>query len=37
MKSGTGLTTGEEVEQVNSYLSRLGNSTKHQLREGMLI
>ncbi|XP_057306565.1 uncharacterized protein LOC130644823 isoform X2 [Hydractinia symbiolongicarpus] len=33
MKSGTGLTTGEEVEQVNSYLSRLGNSTKHQLRE----
>ncbi|XP_028403336.1 uncharacterized protein LOC114526041 [Dendronephthya gigantea] len=29
-----GATTGEEVEQINSHFSRLGNSTKHMLPEG---
>ena len=32
---GTGLTTGEEVEQINIHLSRMGRSTKHQLPEGI--
>jgi len=29
-----GATTGEEVEQINSHFSLLGNSTKHMLPEG---
>ena len=29
-----GVTTGEEVEQINNNFSRLGNSTKHMLPEG---
>lgn len=32
----TGGTTGEEVEQINSHFSRLGNSTKHMLPEGIV-
>ena len=32
----TGGTTGEEVEQINSHFSRLGNSTKHMLPESIL-
>ena len=30
-----GATTGEEVEQINSHFSRLGNTTKHMLPEGV--
>lgn len=30
---GTGKSTGEETEQIFSFLSRCGNSTKHQLPE----
>jgi hypothetical protein len=32
-----GATTGEEVEQINSHFSRLGNSTKHMLPEGVSL
>ncbi|XP_057296113.1 uncharacterized protein LOC130625046 [Hydractinia symbiolongicarpus] len=30
---GTGKSTGEETEQIFSFLSRCGNSNKHQLPE----
>ena len=33
-QEGAGGTTGEEVEQIKSHFSRLGNSTKHMLPEG---
>ena len=36
-QNGASGTTGEEVEQINSHFSRLGNSTKHMLPEGMHI
>ena len=32
---GTGLTSGEEVELVNSYISKLALVTKRMLPEGM--
>lgn len=32
-----GATTGEEVEQINSHFSPLGNSTKHMLPEGNIL
>ena len=33
--TGTGRSTGEETEQVFSYLSRANQVTKHQLPESM--
>lgn len=35
-QEGSAGSTGEEVEQINSHLSQLGNSTKHMLPEGMM-
>eukprot|EP00794_Sanderia_malayensis_P003930 gene3930-4480_t len=32
-QTGAASTTGEEVEQINSYVSRLGSTTKHLLPE----
>ena len=32
-QDGTGRTSGEEVEQTNSFISRLGSTTKHMLPE----
>ena len=32
---GAAGTSGEEVEQINSHFSRLGNTTKHMLPEGL--
>ena len=32
---GSGRSTGEETEQVNGYISRTGNTTKHMLPESM--
>ena len=34
---GTGRSTGEETEQLFSYLSRFGNTTKHQSPESILF
>lgn len=31
---GSACSTGEEVEQINSYMSRCGNTTKYMLPEG---
>lgn len=31
--SGSACSTGEEVEQINSYMSRCGNTTKYMLPE----
>lgn len=36
-QSGSALTNGEEAEQVNSYLSRISNTTKYMLSESQLI
>ncbi|XP_028403973.1 uncharacterized protein LOC114526573 [Dendronephthya gigantea] len=33
-QQGAACATGEEVEQINSYFSRLGNTTKYMLPEG---
>jgi uncharacterized membrane protein YjjP (DUF1212 family) len=33
-QDGAACSTGEEVEQINSYFSRLGNTTKYMLPEG---
>lgn len=34
---GTGRSTGEETEQLFSYLSRFGNTTKHQSPESIFF
>ena len=37
MQPGSGLTSGETTEQVNSYMSRLGMVTRHMLRHSKLV
>jgi len=32
-QNGSACSTGEEVEQINSYMSRCGNTTKYMLPE----
>ena len=33
-QEGAARSTGEEVEQINSYISRCGSTTKHMCPEG---
>ena len=33
LQEGSACFTGEEVEQINSYMSRCGNTTKYMLSE----
>lgn len=33
LQEGSACSTGEEVEQINSYMSRCGNTTKYMLSE----
>lgn len=33
LQEGSACSTGEEVEQINSYMSRCGNTTKYMLPE----
>lgn len=33
LQDGSACSTGEEVEQINSYMSRCGNTTKYMLPE----
>ena len=33
-QEGAARSTGEEVEQINSYISRCGSTTKHMSPEG---
>jgi len=33
-QDGSACSTGEEVEQINSHMSRCGNTTKYMLPEG---
>lgn len=36
-QDGAARTSGEEVEQINSYVSRLGSTTKHMIPESMSV
>lgn len=33
LQEGSACSTGEEVEEINSYMSRCGNTTKYMLPE----